>query len=52
MVLAVAVLTAFNLLPAAVLDRPFSGDVAVSSAPFSQGALGDLQVGLSEDRGR
>jgi hypothetical protein len=52
MVVAVAVLTAFNLLLAVVLDHPFSGDVAVSSAPFSQGALADLQIGLSEAHGR
>jgi len=38
----VAVLLGFNLLLALVLDYPFSGSVAVSSHPFTQGALADF----------
>ncbi len=52
MVLAVAALTAFNLLLAAVLDHPFSGDVTVSGAPLIGGALADLNVGLGDAHGR
>jgi hypothetical protein len=35
----VALLIGFNLLLALVLDLPYSGQVAVSNAPFTQGAL-------------
>lgn len=37
-----AVLLGFSMLLAVVLDHPYSGDVSVSSAPFYDGALGDL----------
>lgn len=39
MAVAVAVLLGFNLLVALVLDFPFSGQVSVSNAPYTQGAL-------------
>lgn len=39
MILAVAVLLGFNLLVALVLDYPYSGQVRVSNAPYTQGAL-------------
>lgn len=37
-----AVLLGFSMLVVVVLDHPYSGDVSVSSAPFFEGALGDL----------
>lgn len=43
LVLAVAVLLGFNLLLALVLDYPFSGQVSVSKAPFTSGALADFR---------
>ncbi|MDQ3850655.1 MAG: DUF4239 domain-containing protein [Actinomycetota bacterium] len=52
MVLSVALLTGFNLLLAVVLDHPFSGEVAVSSSPFTQGSLGQLDPTLASARGR
>jgi hypothetical protein len=39
MVMSVAVLIGFNLLLALVLEFPYSGDVHVSPAPYSQGPL-------------
>lgn len=39
MAISVAALIGFNLLVALVLDFPFSGQVSVSSSPFTQGAL-------------
>ena len=39
MSVSVAALVGFNLLLALVLDLPYSGQVAVSNAPFTQGAL-------------
>jgi hypothetical protein len=42
MVLSFAVLIGFSLLVALLLDHPFSGDVAVSSAPLHEDALHDL----------
>ena len=42
MVLSLAVLLGFSLLVALVLDHPFSGDVAVSTAPYHADALRDL----------
>ena len=41
-VIAVAVLTSFNLLIAVALDHPFSGDVSVSSQAFARDKLIDL----------
>jgi hypothetical protein len=38
----VAILLGFNLLLALVLDYPFSGTIAVSSHPFTAGALADF----------
>jgi hypothetical protein len=46
MVLAVSALVGFNLLIALLLDHPFSGDVAVSNAPFQQGSLENVSGGL------
>jgi len=43
LVLAIAVLLGFNLLLALVLDYPFSGEVVVSKAPFTTGALADFR---------
>ena len=40
--IAVAVLLGFNLLLALVLDYPFSGTIAVSNHPFTEGALADF----------
>ncbi|MBV8257826.1 MAG: DUF4239 domain-containing protein [Actinobacteria bacterium] len=48
MALAVAVLLGFNLLVALVLDYPFSGQVSVSNAPYTQGAL----AVFASERGR
>jgi hypothetical protein len=42
MVLGVAALIGFSLLVTLVIDHPFSGDVTVSSGPFTQGILGTL----------
>jgi len=44
LVLAVAVLLGFNLLLALVLDYPFSGEVVVSKAPFTHGALAQFRA--------
>jgi hypothetical protein len=44
-VTAVATMISFNLLVALVLEYPFSGQVAVSSSPFSQGALAEVTGG-------
>ena len=44
MVVAVAVLTSFNLLIVVALDHPFSGDITVSNAPFAQEQLRSLHV--------
>jgi hypothetical protein len=43
LVIVVATLIGFNLLIAALLDHPFSGDLAVSTAPFE--AVRDLGAG-------
>ena len=43
-VIAVAVLTSFNLLIAVVLNHPFSGDVSVSSDAFAQDRLAELHA--------
>ena len=43
-VIAVAVLTSFNLLIAMALDHPFSGDVSVSSQPVGQDKLSELHA--------
>ena len=37
LVVAVAVITSFNLLIVVALDHPFSGDISVSDEPFDQG---------------
>lgn len=42
MVASYAALLGFSMLLVVVLDHPYSGDVRVSSAPFFDGALGDL----------
>ena len=39
MAIAIAVLLGFNLLVALVLQYPFSGDVTISNAPYTTGAL-------------
>ena len=39
MLLAVTGVIAFNLVLAITLDYPFSGDVAVSNAPYFDGVL-------------
>lgn len=44
MVVAVAVLTSFNLLIVVALDHPFSGDISVSNDPFDQEQLKLLHV--------
>ena len=44
MVVGVAIITSFNLLIVAVLDHPFSGDIAVSNEPFDQERLKLLNV--------
>lgn len=44
MVVAVAVLTSFNLLIVVALDHPFSGDISVSNGPFAQEQLKLLHV--------
>jgi hypothetical protein len=44
MVVAVAVLTSFNLLIVLALDHPFSGDISVSNDPFDQEQLKLLHV--------
>ncbi|MEA2189481.1 MAG: hypothetical protein QOK16_4492 [Solirubrobacteraceae bacterium] len=43
-VIAVAVLTSFNLLIAVALDHPFSGDVSVSSKAFGEDKLAELHA--------
>ena len=45
MAVSVAALVGFNLLLALVLDLPYSGQVAVSNAPFTQGALAAFAPG-------
>jgi hypothetical protein len=50
MVVSVAALTSFNLLLAVVLDLPFSGDVAVSSEPFTSGTLAQLNHAIATGR--
>ncbi|MEV7617478.1 DUF4239 domain-containing protein [Streptomyces sp. NPDC089799] len=42
---AVAALIGFSLLLVLVLDRPFSGDLSVSSAPYREGALSRFWTG-------
>jgi hypothetical protein len=44
LVVAVAMITSFNLLIVVALDHPFSGDISVSSEPFDRGVLGTLGV--------
>ena len=44
MVVAVAVITSFNLLIVAALDHPFSGDISVSNEVFNLGRLKLLEV--------
>ena len=42
MAIAVAILIGFNLLVALELDYPFSGQLSVSSSPYSSGALAEF----------
>ncbi|GAA5024056.1 hypothetical protein GCM10025734_82030 [Kitasatospora paranensis] len=41
----VAGLVGFSLLLVFVLDRPFSGDLSVSPAPYREGALAQYWTG-------
>ena len=44
LVVAVAVLTSFNLLIVVALDHPFSGDISVTTAPFEHGLFDELNI--------
>ncbi|HEV7808754.1 MAG TPA: DUF4239 domain-containing protein [Solirubrobacteraceae bacterium] len=44
LVVAVAVITSFNLMIVVALDHPFSGDISVSSDAFDRGQLHELDV--------
>ena len=44
MLLGVTAIIAFNLVLATTLDYPFSGDVSVSSEPFTTGVLAQFSV--------
>jgi hypothetical protein len=44
LVVAVAVITSFNLLIVVALDHPFSGDISVTTAPFEGGLFDKLHV--------
>lgn len=48
MVVAVAVLTSFNLLIIVALDHPFSGDIKVSDSPFDEEQLQGLHVSRAD----
>ncbi len=48
LVVSVAVVMSFSLLIAAALDYPFSGDISVSSEPFTQGRLAILAARPSD----
>jgi hypothetical protein len=52
MVVAVAVLTSFNLMIVVALDHPFSGDISVSNDPFAQEQLKLLHVTPADVNGR
>jgi len=52
LVVAVAVITSFNLLIVIALDHPFSGDISVSNAPFDQERLKSLNVTRADLDGR
>jgi hypothetical protein len=44
LVVAVAILTSFNLLIVVALDHPFSGDISVTTAPFEHGLFEQLHI--------
>ena len=44
LVVAVAVITSFNLLIVVALDHPFSGDISVTTRPFETGLFDTLHV--------
>jgi hypothetical protein len=51
MLTATASLLGFNLLLILVLDHPFAGSIAVSSAPFTRGSLAHLVGSLGQAHG-